>query len=300
MKKSFRILGWLLAGLVVAVGLSIGAVYLGSSAKLNLHYVVAVSPAPVRTDPGAIEWGRHIATTRGCLHCHGEDLAGGKVVDNALIGKIFGPNLTRGRGGLPPGFSNEDWVRAIRHGIRPDGRPLVIMPAAEFTHLSEADFGALVAFLTSAPAVDRESVPVQLGPLGRILLVTKKLPLAADLIDHANARANDVVPGVTAEYGRYLAANCMGCHGPNLSGGKIQGAPPEWPPSSNLTPAAGGPLAHWTEADFIATLRTHRRPNGTELNAAMPAAFGQMTDEELQAIWRYLRTLPPAPTGQRT
>ena len=299
MKKPLKVFTRSLAALVVVVGLIAGVVYWGSESKLHRHFELVVSPAPMATDVGAIERGRHIAITRGCLHCHGEDLAGGTVVNNAMIGKICGPNLTRGLGGLPEGFGNEDWVRAIRHGVGPDGRPLVIMPAAEFTHLSEDDFGALLAFLLAAPKVDRATVPVHLGPVGRALVLTGKLPLAADLIDHATVRPSQVIPGITVDYGQYLAANCMGCHGPNLSGGKIHGAPPEWPPASNLTPISDGPLVHWSEADFIATLRNHRRPNGVELNEAMPRTFGQLTDDELKALWVYLRTLPPVVTGRR-
>lgn len=298
MKKPFKILARAMAMLFAVAGLAAVTVYWGSELKLHRHFAVVVSSAPVAADAAAIERGRHIAITRGCLHCHGEDLAGGTVVDNPMIGKICGPNLTRGLGGLPENFGNEDWVRAIRHGVGPGGRPLVIMPAAEFTHLSDDDFGALLAFLTTAPRVDRETVPVQLGPVGRLLVLTGKLPLAADLIDHATVRPSKVVPGITKEYGGYLAANCMGCHGPNLSGGKIHGAPPEWPPASNLTTISDGPLGHWTETDFIVTLRTHRRPNGVDLNEAMPRTFGQLTDDELKALWIYLRSVPPATTGQ--
>ena len=297
MKKLYLIIGWSLAGLLCLVGLAAGVVYFWSSARLNRRHVVAVTPALVSSDAGAVERGHHIATTRGCLKCHGEDLAGGKVVDNPMIGKIFGPNLTRGSGGLPVGFANEGWVRAIRHGVGHDGRPLVIMPSVEYSQLSETDFGALLAFLIAAPNVDRDSVPVRLGPVGRMLIATGKLPLAAEVIDHTKVRASEVAPGVTVEYGRYLAANCIGCHGSNLSGGKIHGAPPDWPPSSNLTPIADGPLAHWTEEDFIAALRSRRRPNGTELNTVMPSAFGHMTDDELRALWIFLRSLPPSATG---
>ncbi len=297
MKLFFRILTRSVVVLVALVGLIVAGVYWGSESKLHRRFEVRVVPAAVATDAAAIGRGRHIAITRGCLHCHGENLEGGTVVDNPMIGKIFGPNLTRGLGGLPEGFGIEDWVRAIRHGIGPDGRPLVIMPAAEFTHLSDGDFASLLAFLLAAPKVDRTTVPVRLGPVGRLLVLTGKLPLAADLIDHAAVRPDNVIPGITVEYGGYLAANCMGCHGPNLSGGKIHGAPPEWPPASNLTTIFDGPLVHWSEDDFVATLRTHRRPNGVNLNEAMPRTFGQLTDEELKALWAYLRTVPPANGG---
>jgi mono/diheme cytochrome c family protein len=99
------------------------------------------------------------------------------------------------------------------------------------------------------------------------------------------------------EYGRYVANGCIGCHGSNFSGGKIPVGPPDWPPASNLTPQADGRLTKWTEADFIQTLRTARRPDGTELNPVMPRLFGQMDDVELKAIWAFLQTLPAAATG---
>lgn len=299
MKKLLRILVWSIVCLLAIGSVALTAIYVVSAFRLDRRYLVTVAPAPVSTDAGAIERGRHIALTRGCLHCHGDDLGGATVLDNALIGKLSGPNLTRGRGGLPPEFMNQDWVRAIRHGVRPDGRPLVLMPSAEFATLSKNDFADLLAFLGAAPRVDRATVPIRLGPLGRILLITNKFPLAADLIDHGRVQANEEPRAVTAAYGRYLAVACIGCHGPNFSGGKIAAGPPDWPPAANLTTIADGPLAHWTEADFIATLRTGRTPNGQELNPAMPRTFGHLTDEELQAIWKYLRTLPPAITGQR-
>jgi cytochrome c553 len=99
------------------------------------------------------------------------------------------------------------------------------------------------------------------------------------------------------EYGRYVANGCIGCHGTNFSGGKIPVGPPDWPPAANLTPHADGRLTKWTDADFIQTLRTARRPDGSELNPVMPRLFGQMDDVELKAIWAFLQTLPAAATG---
>jgi cytochrome c553 len=190
-------------------------------------------------------------------------------------------------------------VRAIRHGVGPDGRGLFIMPSEEYQHLSDADLGALVAFLKTLPAVDRERVPTSLGPVSRVLLATGKTKLAAEVIDHANMHPPVVTPGATVEYGRYIAASCVGCHGPNFSGGKIEIGPPSWPHAANLTQHESGRLAKWTEADFVSTLRTAKRPDGTELSGVMPRAFGQMTDVELKALWLFFKSLPAVPTGAR-
>lgn len=64
----------------------------------------------------------------------------------------------------------------------------------------------------------------------------------------------------------------------------------------NLT--TGGPLAGWREEDFLKAIRTGQTPGGRILSDDMPwRAFGRMTDAELQAVWLYLRSLPPVTQG---
>ncbi len=106
-------------------------------------------------------------------------------------------------------------------------------------------------------------------------------------------------PDSAIAYGRYLAdiSGCRGCHGQYLSGGRVIG-PPGTPMASNLTPA--GNTRQWTEAAFIRTLRTGKRPNGEPINDFMPWQLaGRMSDEELHAIWLYLKSVPPRETGNR-
>ena len=140
-------------------------------------------------------------------------------------------------------------------------------------------------------------MPLRVGPVARVLLLAGKIRLAADVIDHAAVKPDVVEPGPTVAYGRYLAVSCTGCHRDNFSGGKIAIGPPNWPPAANLTPHPSGRLSLWTEADFFTALRSGRRPDGTRINPAMPAAFSQMNDLELKAIWSFLRTLPPVVTS---
>lgn len=288
--------------LVVFIGIvafAAGAVYATTNYRLRRTHDVTVRGVTVSSDAATLERGRHLVVTRSCADCHGADLGGTKVVDDPMAGRIHGPNITRGKGGLPANYSNLDYVRAIRHGLAADGRALVLMPSVEYTTLSDEDLAAMIAYLKSVPAVDRERGPVSPGPVLRTLLLAGKFRLSAEDIDHAAHRPASVEPTATAEYGRYLAASCIGCHGPNLSGGKIPGAPPDWPATSNLTPHPSSRVTNWTEADFVSTLRTLKRPDGTSLHPLMPAAIGQMTDLELSALWQYLRTLPPTETGAR-
>jgi hypothetical protein len=91
-------------------------------------------------------------------------------------------------------------------------------------------------------------------------------------------------------------SGCRGCHGLKLSGGRVAG-PPGIPPASNLTPTG---LGNWSEADFEKALRTGKKPDGTIINDFMPWQLaGKMTDEELHAIWVYLKSVPAQETGNR-
>lgn len=297
-----KVLKWLGYGLGCAVVLLIVAaatITLVSNRKLQRRYATAAVAVKIPSDAAAIKLGEHLTRVRGCQDCHGRDLGGAKVIDDGAMGKVYGSNLTRGRGGLPATWRDEDFVRAIRHGVAPDGRGLYLMPSYEYATFTEEDFGAIVAYIKSVPPVDRERVPVQLGPVARILTALGKIQLAAEQIDHAAVKATVVTPGVTVDYGRYLSRGCVGCHGPNLSGGKIDIGPPDWPAAANLTPHPSGGLGKWSEADFLRAMRERRRPDGSALNPVMPAVFGQMTDIELGALWKYFKTLPAVQTGAR-
>ncbi len=289
-------------GAVAAIGVAAATwIHVGSNAVLRRTHAVTARPVavPAATEAAALARGRHLAKTRGCADCHGADFGGAMVIDNGAMGQVAGPNLTRGRGGLPADYKDEDYVRAIRHGVARDGRGFFLMPSYEYSGFTDEDMGALVAFLKSVPPVDRPSQGVALGPIGRMLVATGKIKLAADQIDHANVKPGTVRPAATVDYGRYVAASCTGCHGGNLSGGKIDIGPPDWPLAANLTPHPDGRLPKWSEADFFQALRTGRRPDGSEINPVMPRAFGGMDDTELRALWLYLRTLSPRPLGAR-
>lgn len=284
----------ILAGMIVAA-----VIVVAVRSDAVLHRIHAVPPAEltVTSDAAAIARGHHVALVRGCVACHGPDLGGAEVMDNFPMGRIYGPNLTRGRGGLPEGFTDEDFERAIRHGVAPDGRGLFLMPSDDYSDLSRSDLNDLIAYVKSVPPVNRASVPIRLGPVARVLLAAGKMTLAADRIDHASVQPDEVPPGATVAYGRYLSTACSGCHGEHFSGGKIAGGAPDWPPAANLTPDPSGGLGKWTEADFEHLLKTGLRPDGSSVSPVMPRVFGQMDPTEMQALWLFLRSLPPRPTG---
>ena len=186
----------------------------------------------------------------------------------------------------------------------PNSRVMIHQPmggfqgqASDIANLTDADLAAIVAYVRSRPAVDNIVPPVSVGPVGRALFLAGKLPiLHAERIDHGRVHAPSIVPGPTAEYGAYLASvGCMGCHGPQYAGGHIASGPPDWPPAANLT--AAGRLPQWNERIFRTVLREGKRPDGSTVNTVMPVrATTHLTDDEIEALWLYLRTLPAVAT----
>ena len=299
-KWAWRIFGGI-AG-VVLLGTVIAFVL--SQLRISRSYAVPDEPVAIPSDAAAIARGEHLATIGRCIDCHSPSLAGRMLYESAMIGRFLAPNLTRGNGGAAARFTDRDWIRAIRHGVRPDGTPLFVMPADESYPLSDADLGFLIAYLKSVPAVDNELPASTISPIGRlaITLMPEIRILSAEWIDHLAPRPAAPERGVTPEYGKYLAVKCIGCHGPNLSGGKIPGTPPDWPPALNLTPYPGAALAQWSEAEFDQAMRLGITPRGNTMNNKyMPwKVIGQMSDDERRALWLYLKSLPPAPYGSRS
>lgn len=298
MRRVLKAVGYLAGGAAALILFAAAAVYGFSEARYRKQYAVTPREIVVPSDSATLARGAHLVETfGGCVECHGENLAGAKVFDDPAIGRVYGVNLTRGKGGIGAVLTDADIVRALQHGVGRDGRPLKVMPSTDYAHLSESDLAAIVAFVKSRPPVDTMQPAVTVGPVGRALFVAGKMPiLHAERIDHARASSMSAVPGATAEYGKYIAAiGCQGCHGATLAGGPIQGGAPDWPPAANLTPA--GSLKSWTEAGFTSFLRSGVRPNGSPVGPVMPIRLTKrLTDEEMKALWLYLQTLPAMPT----
>lgn len=291
--------GRLLALVVVLALLGAGVVYAASERRLRRTYDTSVDSVHVPTDSASIARGEHLVrNVIDCTVCHGTDLGGAVYSSSAAIGTVAGPNLTRGRGGLSADYSDMDYVRAIRRGVRRDGRSLIVMPSEVFTHLSQEDMGAVLAFLKQVSPVDREVPRSGFGPVGRALLAAGKMNiLVAGKTPRITPPAS-VPRDTTAAYGKYIAdiSGCHGCHGYGLSGGRVAG-PPGLPPASNLTPAG---IGEWTEADLIRALREGKRRDGTQLDEFMPwKVFRGMTDAEVHAVWLYLRSVPAKPFGNK-
>lgn len=301
MKKWLKRIVILLLTLVVLLVIGAAGLYVSVGPRLSKVYNIPTEALTIPTDQAANTAGEHVALIRGCMECHGPDLAGQVLINSPTLGVIVPKNLTKGQGGVGGSLTDSDWARAIRHGLRPDGTALLLMPSAEFYGLTDVDLSNLIAYLKSRPHVDKELPPSTLGPLGRILLGLGSFPaLSAEAIDHTAPRPDSsVTQGVTIAHGKYLARVCTGCHGPGFSGGPFPFQKAGSPPARNLTPA--GDLAQWSQTDFINFFQSGVTPSGEHIRAEfMPwPEVGQMTNDELKSVFLYLQSLPPKPTGNR-
>lgn len=291
MKKLLRIFAWIIGSFATLFFLAGLLIFTLSNARMNRRYDVAATPVPAFKNAADIAEGKRLYISRGCGDCHGSDYAGKTFIDDAAIGRLTGSNLTTGKGGIGAARSDAELARAIRHGVGQNGRVLRMMPSTDFQHMTDEDAGKLISYLRTVPPVDRETPEQKAGPLGRFLFLIGEIPIfiSAELIDHGARHVNKITPSVSVEYGKYVAATCTGCHRQNFTGGPIQGAPPEWAPAQNIT---GKALAKWSEEQFIAALRTGKRPDGSEIKFPMPwQSLGKLNDTEIKALWKYLKTL---------
>lgn len=296
MGKVFKWIGIVLGSLIGLLLVSGAVLYFIGESRLNKVYAVEASNLTIPTDTASIEYGKHRAEAL-CQGCHGEDLSGIDDWFNAPpLGRISSANLTSGEGGLGSSFTVEDYVRAIRHGIDRDGKPIFMTAVPATSNLSDEDLASIIAYLKTLPPVDHVTKERHFTPLARILLAAGVLgDLPAEAVSHA-PHVTAPARGATAEYGKYLVDtnDCRVCHGPDLNGGPFPD-PTITKISPNLTP--GGELAAWTEGQFYTAIKTGMTPGGHQLDPEfMPwNYYRNFYDEELQAIWLYLQTLPKLP-----
>jgi mono/diheme cytochrome c family protein len=297
LRSILKWLGRVVVGLLAVIVVVLGLIYGVTQRRFAQRFTVPEHTLAVATDSATIARGEHLATIRGCVECHGAGFAGNTIVDQPIIGRLSGPNLTLGGRGAD--LSPRDWERAVRHGVRRDGSPLLFMPSNEFTVLSDEDLSAIIAYARSLSPVRQPAPSSYAGPMLRTMYAAGQVKLlAAEEVKHDRAHEATVLVEPTPAYGKYLASGCVGCHGDGLSGGKIPGAPPEWGPAANITPTG---IGKWSEADFAHALRAARRPDGSAIDSTvMPIRLlRQMDDVEMAALYAYLRTVQPREFGNR-
>lgn len=285
---------WSLTALAAAAALAGAAVATGAklaTSRAERVITVPVQPVALPTDTAALERGRYLYGSRGCADCHGDNGAGRTFVDAPPL-RLAGPNLTAGAGGVTAAYQPVDWVRTLRHGVKPDGRPVRVMPSEDYSRMTDADIGALAAYVKSLPPAAGGGAVIDLPLPARVLYGFGLIPDAAEKIDHRLPPALPVPEGVTVEHGRYVAQMCVGCHGARLEGGRIPGGPPDWPAAARLVPGEGNGMARYGEAEVMLQMfKSGRSPEGRPL-AVMPfEALSKLSDTDARALHLYLKSL---------
>ena len=277
--------------LLVLLALAIAALVWVGERKRERRVELPPLKAPALVDDAAArERGAYLYASRGCVDCHGANGAGRVFVDNGSL-RLKGPAIHSGPGSVTLQYTSEHWDRALRHGVKPDGRPLMIMPSEDYNRLTDADFVALVAYTRTLPPAGGGAAEIVLPLPVRALYGAGVIKDAAAKLDHSLPVQQPVAEGVTVEHGQYVANMCKGCHGPELAGGKIPGGPPDWPPAAKLVKGEGNAMERYPTADsLIALFRSGKRADGSTVQVMPFESLSKMNDTDLRALHLYLKS----------
>ncbi len=277
MKKFIKWIAIMFGGLFVLIAVAGSVLYSKGMKILSQTYPnLAVKTVNIPIDIDAITRGKHIATIWACTRCHGEDLSGMVLTNDPLSGlvplsgTVVASNLTSGMGGVASSYTDTDWIRAIRHGVMPDGHVEALM--FNYSTMSDQDLGDLIAYLKQVSPMDTNYPEMSYGPVVPVITSIGLLTSAAEQIDHIVLHPANPIPGATAEYGEYLSTVCVSCHGNSI----------------------GNVVKNWKQDEFIHTFQTGVLPDGKQFGPTMSSnIFREMTDEELTALWLHFTNSKP-------
>jgi len=276
-------------------------------------FVAISTSAAWAADPVDVARGKHIFGAAGGCGCHtepkGQVNAGGKKFEGAF-GTVYAPNIAPDRQTGIGGWTDEQIITAIRLGRRPNGeRILPVHPFTSFNGMAEEDLKALVGFLRSVQPVTRANTPKRISvpmfesvflPVWLMTFASKETPPPA-------------APVSGLPRGEYLVravGHCGECHTPRSAmtmavdnarflAGNSKRTGPEGQAAPNITPDKATGIGDWTEEQIVTYLGTGNRPDGDVAGGLMGAniqetlaGYKDMTRADLQAVARYLKTVP--------
>ena len=140
------------AGIVVILIFAVGYGHLYGLKNLSGYELNNFATVETNQYSTNLDRGRHLSTISGCNGCHGGNYQGMDFINEAPIGYVPAPNLTSA--GPVANYTDDDWVKAIRHGIAKDGRVMVAMPSYHYSAYGDDDLAELIAYLKQIPAVE--------------------------------------------------------------------------------------------------------------------------------------------------
>ena len=300
-KLSFIVLLLIIAGVSAIV-----------ASRQHLTYDAAYPEINASTDTAIIARGKHLVySSAHCIECHhkgnvdsiialGQEVTLSGGVSFVLpVGTIYSKNITPDKETGIGKFTDGEIARALRYGVHPDGSAVYdFMP---FHNTSDEDLTAIISYLRAQKPV-RNVVPSnQLNMIGNVVKAFLVKPVGP-----TGPVRKIIQKDTSAAYGKYLAlsvAECIGCHTKRNIAGEFTGKPfaggndIDGIISPNLTPDSSGRIFLWDKKLFIARFRLGK------LNPKSPMpwnCFKRMTDDELTAVYNYLKTLPPVKSDMNT
>lgn len=223
-----------------------------------------------------------------------------------LPGRVVAPNITPDPETGLGKWTDGEIIRAIREGVDREGNALFpFMPYPHFRHMSDEDVEALVAYMRTLKPVRNPLPRTELALPVALMIKSAPQPIAGEV--KAPARSD------RRQYGKYLMeiGGCMDCHtkqehgqpvaGMELAGGFEFHMPQGVVVSANITPDVETGIGSWAEDGFVSRFRQYSEmaetggpPVTPETFTIMPwLATSQLKDEDLRAIYQYLRTVKP-------
>ena len=308
MPKILKVAGFGVVGLIVALAIAISLTigwrpFIGPRAR----------PLTNRTferTPERLARGRYLAENLGCFDCHGEHdwtkhdaplIEGTRGVGYAdfplagLPGRVIPPNITPDPETGAGNWTDDMVARAIREGIGHDGRALFpFMPYPDMRQMSDEDLASVIVYLRSIPPIRKALPKTEIIFPVKYLMRSMPQPITEPV-----PQPDVSTPVKRGEYLVTIAA-CTDCHTPQSKGQPIRGlefaggfileGPWGRVASANITPDPSG-IPYYDEALFLEMIRTGY-VKARKINQIMDwSDYRNLTDEDLKAIFAYLRTL---------
>ncbi len=246
---------------------------------------------PIPGDATSLARGKHIARTRGCFGCHGQQLQGRVFTDQwSWVERAVAPNLAS-FARLNDSVTLE---RSIRQGVGHDGRALWSMPSYNYRHLSDVDTAALIAFLRQTPVISNKLPEPELGFRARWLIATGSEKHMADQVRELPELRFESGTSSAFARGEYLAmTTCNECHGLDLRGATL---------IDGVVVPDLAIVAAYSEADFLRLMKQGVAISGNSNLGLMTMVardrFAYFDDQELSDLYRFLQTLPNEPIAE--
>ncbi|MBB6612161.1 c-type cytochrome [Pontibacter sp. Tf4] len=316
MRKFFRIAGYVVVAILAVI--AAGVIYM----QYAFPNVDAAPTITVKATPALVERGEYLANhVAVCVDCHsqrdwsrfagpvtpGTEGKGGDRFDHSMgfPGVFYARNITPDKETGIGNWTDGEIYRAITAGVNKDGDPLFpVMPYKSFSQMQEQDVYAIIAYLRTLHPI-RNEIPASDAdfPMNLILRTMPATPA-----NKINTVAEDQL-----SRGKYLVtiASCNDCHTPAEKGTPIAGKelaggfefklPSGTLRSTNITPDKETGIGNWTEQAFVNRFKQHldpavanRKLGPNDFNTIMPwAMYAGMKEEDLRAIYQYLRTIEP-------